>query len=604
MQAWKPLFAALFGFFVISAEAREPRYIPNQYIVVLNKPLAGQLLYGLPVAEQAASLLATVGGGRLLQSYEHALLGFAARLSPAQAALLKLNPLVASISQDQIATADAVQAGATWGLDRVDQRNRPMDGNYVYPDSAGQGVHVYVIDTGLRATHSEFTGRVGAGRNFADRKSASVVGGIGGTGDATINPSDTSDCNGHGTHVTSTAAGTVYGVAKKATVHAVRVLNCGGEGQYSWIIGGVDWVTANAVRPAVANMSLGGGSDNALDTAVRNSIASGITYAIAAGNSNSDACTGSPNRVAEALTVGNSTNTDAKSSSSSFGPCLDLWAPGSSITAAGNSNDTGTAVLSGTSMASPHVAGAAALVLARNTSQTPTQVGNTVVSESTPNVLTGSLGAGSPNKLLYVANTGGGTPTDAAPQASYSFSCNGLTCAFDASASSDDKGIASYGWAFGDGSNGSGVTTSRTYATGGSYSVTLTVTDTIGQTGSSQKTITATAPGGNAPCSNCTKYSGSLASGGTAYHPGDTGFSYAGGTLKGYLRGPATADFDLFLEKKGTGLLGGTSWSIVGRAETTSSVENVTYSAASGTYRWRVKSYSGAGSYDFYGEPN
>ncbi|MEK6806024.1 MAG: S8 family serine peptidase [Pseudomonadota bacterium] len=599
------LFSVLvLGLSAFCAQAATPRYISNQYIVVLNKPVAGSLLYGLPVAEQATTLLSTVGGGRVLLSYEHALKGFAARISPAQAALLSLNPLVASITQDQIASAVATQNGATWGLDRVDQRNRPMDGKYVYPDSAGQGVHVYVIDTGLNVNHAEFTGRVGAGRNFADRKSASVVGGLGGTGDVTIDPANISDCNGHGTHVSGTATGTVYGVAKKATIHPVRALNCGGEGQYSWIIGAIDWTTANAVRPAVVNMSLGGGNDATLDAAVRNSIASGIAYAVAAGNDNADACTGSPNRVAEAVTVGASTNADSRDTSySNFGSCLDIFAPGTDITSSWYTNNTATSTIDGTSMASPHVAGALALILARNPSQTPAQLAAVLVSESTSGVLS-NAGTGSPNKLLYVANTGGGTPTDNPPQANYTFSCNGLTCSFDAGTSSDDKGIAAYGWAFGDGSNGNGVTTSRTYAAGGSYNVTLTVTDTIGQTGTSQKTVTATAPGGNAPCTNCTKYSGSLASDGTAYHPGDTGFSYAGGTLKGYLRGPASgADFDLFLEKKGTGLLGGTSWSIVGRGETTSSNENVSYSAASGTYRWRVKSYSGAGAYDFYGEP-
>jgi serine protease len=577
------------------AAARGEALIPNQYIVTLRKAPDGHALAGLDVASQARQLLATVGGGKVLFAYEYALRGFAVNMTATQAQLLALNPLVASVNPDVKMKTVATQNGAVWGIDRADQRDLPLNGSYSYPDQGGQGVHVYVIDTGLNPNHAEFTGRVGTSRNF--------VGGLLGFG--SVDPNAWTDCNGHGTHVSSSATGTSWGIAKKATIHAVRVLDCQGTGSGSAILGGMDWVIANAQQPAVANLSLGtlNGRSTDQETGVRNMVNANIAVAVAAGNDSANACNTSPAAEPAVLTVGATERTDARASYSNFGPCLDLFGPGSDIVAANYSNNSGSTSMSGTSMASPHVAGALALLRGQNPGLSAASVQNALVADSTPNKVT-NPGAGSPNKLLYVANSGGGTPVDNPPVASFSFSCNNLACSFDGSGSTDDNGIASYSWAFGDASSGTGMTTTRTYAAAGTYNLTLTVTDGIGQTGQQTRAVTVTAAGGgNAPCTNCTKYTGTLASGAQTYHPGSGGFSYSGGTLKGYLRGPLSgADFDLYLERYSSGLLGA-SWSIVARGETTSSNENISYNATSGTYRWRVKSYSGAGSYEFYGEP-
>ncbi|TJY62894.1 S8 family peptidase [Sinimarinibacterium sp. CAU 1509] len=392
------LVAGLMG--VTSVQAA-PQPIANQYIVELNAPAPGSANARLSLPELTQSVLALVGGGQVIAQYQHVLRGFAARLTPAQAEALARLPLVKHIEQDQMMAAVATQSGSTWGLDRIDQTDLPLDNLYSYPTSAGQGVNVYVIDTGLNAAHSEFSGRVGVGRNFAANSGGLLCNllGIGCKTDAT----NTTDCNGHGTHVTGTAAGSVYGVAKKATVHPVRVLGCNGSGSNSGVIAGVDWVAANAQLPAVANMSLGGGDSAALDAAVQNAVASGVVFVVAAGNDNVDACSGSPNKVPEAITVGATTNADARASYSNFGSCVDLFAPGSNITSAWYDSNTATNTISGTSMASPHVAGAAALVLGANPSATPTQVTDAIVGSASLGKLS-SIGSGSPNALLYVVH--------------------------------------------------------------------------------------------------------------------------------------------------------------------------------------------------------
>ncbi|MBG0856475.1 S8 family peptidase [Streptomyces spinoverrucosus] len=355
--------------------ADSPTAVKDSYIVTLKKGA------GLKAASSAGKNLVKEYGGSVNRTFGKALNGYTATLSATEAKRLAADPAVASVEQNQRVQLAATQTNAPWGLDRIDQTSLPLSGTYTYPDSAGSGVTVYVIDTGVRITHAQLGGRATYGYDAVD-------------GDTTA-----SDGNGHGTHVATTVAGTTYGVAKQAKIVAVRVLNNSGSGTTAGVIAGIDWVTQNHSGPSVANMSLGGGASAALDTAVRNSIASGVTYAVAAGNSNTTASSTSPARVSEAITVGATTSTDARASYSNYGSALDLFAPGSSITAGWHTGDTATNTISGTSMATPHVAGAAAVYLAGHTSATPAQVASALTSGATSGAVT-SPGSGSPNRLL------------------------------------------------------------------------------------------------------------------------------------------------------------------------------------------------------------
>ena len=358
--------------------------IPGQYIVVMEPSAPKQ-------AADDARRQARNEGGRISFTYDHAISGFSAQLPPRALEAMQNNPNVAYIEADQRVEMSATQSSPTWGLDRVDQRNLPLSSSYTY-NATGSGVTAYIIDTGIRSTHGDFGGRVAGGYT------------------AISDGQGSNDCNGHGTHVAGTVGGTTYGVAKSVTLKPVRVLDCSGSGTNSGVIAGVDWVTGNKTGPAVANMSLGGGVSSALDSAVQSSINAGVTYAVAAGNdSGANACNGSPSRVGAALTVGSSTNTDARSSFSNIGSCLDLFAPGSSITSAWHTSNTATNTISGTSMATPHVAGAAALYLQGNPSASPSTVSSAIVNGATANVLT-NVGTGSPNRLLYSLLDGGSTP--------------------------------------------------------------------------------------------------------------------------------------------------------------------------------------------------
>ena len=372
----------------VTADARASAGGPivDQYIVVFSDRVAD--------APGLARRLAAAQGVDLIHSYEHAIKGFAFRGSAKAAAALANNPNIAYIEADQVVTKVATQSNAPWGLDRSDARSG-LDGSYTY-NLTGAGVTAYVLDTGIRTAHTDFGGRASAGY------------------DAIGDGQNGQDCDGHGTHVAGTVGGSTYGMAKGVSLVAVRVLDCSGSGSTAGVIAGVDWVTANAKKPAVANMSLGGGASSSLDDAVRRSINSGVSYAIAAGNGDFlgrqvDACTQSPARVSEAITISATDNADRKASWANFGNCVDFFAPGVSITSAWYTSNTATTTISGTSMAAPHVAGAAALYLESNASASPQAVRDGLYNATTKGVVSNS--STSNNHLLYAldfASDGGG----------------------------------------------------------------------------------------------------------------------------------------------------------------------------------------------------
>ena len=362
-----------------------PNAIKDSYIVIFKDGAASS------VQDLAARHNAKVD-----YTYQHALHGFAGTMSETAARKLAADPAVAYVEQNATVSIAATQTPVpSWGLDRVDQRDLPLDNSYTYPNTASN-VRAYIIDTGIRITHTDFGGRAVWGTN-------------------TVGDGNNTDCHGHGTHVAGTVGGAAYGMAKGVQLTAVKVLGCTGSGSFAGVAAGIDWVTGDhaAGAPAVANMSLGAaGSDVTTENAVRNSIADGVVYAIASGNSNSDACNFTPARVAEAITVNATDINDNRASFSNFGTCTDIFAPGVSITSAWNTTDTATNTISGTSMATPHVAGGAALILGASPGLTPAQVASQMFADATLNHVA-NPGTGSPNRLLFVNN--GGTSPGCAP---------------------------------------------------------------------------------------------------------------------------------------------------------------------------------------------
>ncbi len=459
--------------------------VPNEYIVVLQDNVKNVAA----AADDAES-----AGNHVIARWESAVRGYAVQAAPGQLNGLRADGRVKFVELNGVVTKSATQAPTpSWGLDRIDQTNLPLNSSFTYPGTASN-VHAYTIDTGILLTHSQFAGRMGPGF------------------DAVTSGGNANDCDGHGTHVSGTIGGSTYGVAKGVTFHPVRVLDCTGSGSYAGVISGINWVAANRILPAVANMSLGGGFSASVNAATNGLVSAGVFTAVAAGNSNVDACNTSPASASSATTVNSSTSTDARSSFSNFGPCTDIFAPGSSIVSAYIGSNTATASLSGTSMASPHVAGAAALYLSANPSATPAQVDAALKNNASLNKIT-NPGTGSPNRLLNISFLNGTSPVNQAPVANFSITCTVLVqCTMDANLSTDDAGLGNltFTWVASGGRAGrTGTPVQYSYEKDQSlpnvFQLTLTATDAGGLQSSITKTVSiAPAPANQPPVANFT----------------------------------------------------------------------------------------------------
>ena len=570
-----------------SAELRfAKKPVQGQYIVVLKEDVAAlsQEKKSGPRVADLANNMASLHGVRVTKSFNHALRGFVVKANDNALARLLMDNRVAYVEEDGYMYASATQTGATWGIDRVDQRALPLSGSYTY-DTTASNVHAYIVDTGVLGSHTQFTGRMGNGYT------------------AISDANGTNDCNGHGTHVAGTVGGSTYGVAKGVTIHPVRVLGCTGSGTNSGVIAGMDWVTANHIKPAVANMSLGGGASTATDDAVARMTAAGVVVAVAAGNDNGNACSYSPARAPSAITVGSTTNTDARSSFSNYGTCLDIYAPGSNILSSWYTGTSATNTISGTSMASPHVAGAAALYLASNPTATPAQVATALAAAATTGVVTDAK-TGSPNLLLYTL-AGGGTPDTTAPSTvsglgATAASSSQVNLSWSAATDAGGSGLAGYKI---ERCSGAGCTnfaqiatsTSTSYSNTGltastSYSYRVRAYDGSGNNGGYSSTASATTlagGGGGTVLSNGVAVTGLAAATGASLNY--TMVVPAGATGLKFVMSGGTGDADMYVK------FGSAPTDTVydcrpyagGNAETC----NIA-TAQAGTYYVRVKGYS------------
>lgn len=533
------------------------------------------------------------------------------RMSEDEARELLNDPRVAYVEPNRRVQASVMQSGVTWGLDRLDQSNLPLDSRYRY-EQIGAAVNAYVIDTGILTTHQEFQGRAVHGFDAVD------------------DDSDATDCNGHGTHVAGTIGSASYGVSKNVKLHAVRVLDCAGSGSYADVVAGIEWVASHHVSPAVANMSLGGPPSQSIDDAVRAAIQAGVTFAVAAGNENQDACQSSPARVSTAITVGSTTNADARSSFSNYGSCVSIFAPGSDIKSTWYTSTLATNTISGTSMASPHVAGVAALYLAAHPTARPSQVKAAILAGSLSGKVS-SVGTASPNRLLNTVFLFNGEspqpPPPPAPVPIVQVLSNGVATVPLVGGAGDEK---VFSIAVPVGSTDLVIATSggtgdvdlyvkrgarpavteydcRPYTSGNTESCTVAqpVADTWyimlrGYQNYSGVTLKASykspviQPG--APCVACEFESGILSSrGASAIVPKAGSYRSPSGEQRLWLKGPAGGDFDLYLFKRN-----GSTWTQVASAMGLGSDEQISYQGEAGEYQIKVTAYSGTGKFEVW----